>query len=153
MEYVISSPIGPLILDGDEHALHAIRFGGSGMPASLPEAPCAVLAQAARELCEYFDGTRKTFTIPLSPTGTPFQQRCWAALQAIPYGQTVSYADIAMSVGNPRATRAVGMANHRNPLAIIIPCHRVIQKNGALGGYGGGLPIKEYLLSFERQHA
>jgi len=108
-----------------------------------------VLQKAAEELEEYFVGKRKTFDLPLAPKGTEFQQKVWKALCTIPYGQTRSYKDIAIQVGNERACRAVGMANNRNPIMIMIPCHRVIGANGKLVGYGGGLDVKEKLLSLE----
>ena len=110
----------------------------------------ALLRRAARELEEYFAGERRDFTLPLAPAGTPFQQRVWRALEAIPYGETRTYAQIAAAVGNPRAVRAVGGANHRNPLPVVIPCHRVIGADGSLTGYAGGLERKTLLLGLER---
>src|SRR5438270_10445169 len=103
----------------------------------------------AEQLSEYFAGQRTRFDLPLDLRGTPFQRRCWEALLNIPYGKTASYADIAKTVGSPRGFRAVGMANNRNPVAIIVPCHRVIATGGTLCGYGGGLPTKEWLLRLE----
>ncbi|MEG1912298.1 MAG: methylated-DNA--[protein]-cysteine S-methyltransferase [Cloacibacillus sp.] len=108
-----------------------------------------LLAEAERQLEGYFAGTRRTFCLPLAPRGTDFQMRCWEALRAIPYGSTESYGDIARKVGSPKACRAVGMANNRNPIAIIIPCHRVIGSDGSLVGFGGGLEIKRALLALE----
>lgn len=105
--------------------------------------------RAFEELEEYFLGRRREFDLPLSPDGTEFQKKVWAALREIPYGETRSYSEIAGQVGNPKAVRAVGMANHRNPIAIMIPCHRVIGKNGSLTGYAGGLDLKERLLKLE----
>src|SRR6185295_10503338 len=102
------------------------------------------------QLNEYFAGTRRQFELPLAPAGTPFQQRVWAALLDIPYGQTISYGELASRIGQKSASRAVGLANGSNPLPIVIPCHRVIGANGKLTGYGGGLPIKERLLALER---
>jgi O-6-methylguanine DNA methyltransferase len=110
----------------------------------------SALAPYLRELEEYFAGERRTFTIPLDLRGTPFQLACWHALLKIPYGETCSYADIARVIGHPKAFRAVGMANNRNPLAIIVPCHRVIAAGGSLCGYGGGLDIKRRLLDLEQ---
>ena len=107
------------------------------------------MVQAKAQLSEYFAGTRQEFTLPLSPKGTPFQQKVWAALQTIPYGQTRSYGEIARQIGSPKAARAVGMANHHNPIAILIPCHRVVGQNGALTGYAGGLERKKALLQLE----
>lgn len=109
--------------------------------------------QAVRELKEYAAGERKKFTVPLDLEGTSFQKRVWKALRTIPYGQTRSYGEIARQVGNPRAARAVGMANHENPIAIVVPCHRVIAGDGSLGGYAGGLNKKSTLLNLEKSHA
>ena len=108
-----------------------------------------LLRQAYAQLEEYLAGERQTFALPLSPKGTPFQKRVWQALLEIPYGQTTSYGEIAKKAGSPKGARAVGMANNKNPIAIIIPCHRVIGKNGALVGYGGGLDKKQVLLKIE----
>ncbi len=102
-----------------------------------------------KELQEYFEGKRREFTVPLRPEGTAFQKQVWQALLTIPYGQTRSYGQIAAQIGKPGASRAVGMGNHCNPIAILIPCHRVIGANGSMTGYGGGLDIKEYLLKRE----
>jgi methylated-DNA-[protein]-cysteine S-methyltransferase len=109
-----------------------------------------ILAKAANQLSEYFSGMRKQFDLPLAPSGTEFMLRVWDALQKIPYGETRSYKQIAAMAGNDKACRAVGMANNRNPIAIIIPCHRVIGAVGSLVGYGGGLDKKEFLLSLEQ---
>lgn len=108
-----------------------------------------LLRQAYAQLEEYLAGERRTFALPLAPKGTPFQKRVWQALLEIPYGQTTSYGEIAKKAGSPKGARAVGMANNKNPIAIIIPCHRVIGKNGALVGYGGGLDKKQVLLKIE----
>ena len=118
--------------------------------AQMQETP--LLREAAKQIGEYFSGTRKAFDLPLSYHGTPFQMADWGALLTIPYGETRSYRDIAEQIGNPKAYRAVGMANNRNPIGIIIPCHRVIGHDGGMVGYGGGLPIKTYLLELERNH-
>lgn len=106
--------------------------------------------QAVQEIEEYFAGKRREFTVPLDLRGTEFQRKVWAALQRIPYGETRSYGDIAREIGKPRAFRAVGMANHWNPVSIIVPCHRVVASGGGLCGYGGGLPMKQFLLDLER---
>ncbi len=106
-----------------------------------------------RQLNEYFAGERRLFDLPLDLRGTEFQRQCWQALLAIPYGETRSYAQLARMVGRPRAGRAVGLANGANPIAIIVPCHRVIASDGTLGGYGGGLPAKRWLLELEQRHA
>ena len=106
-----------------------------------------------QQLDEYFAGERKVFDIKLAPKGTPFQQSVLAALQDIPYGETRSYGEIAVAIGNPKSVRAVGSANGNNPIALIIPCHRVIGSNGSLTGFGGGLETKRFLLEFEMQHS
>lgn len=119
-----------------------------------PEVRCMntpLLKMAAEQLREYFEGERKDFNLPLSPVGTKFQLKVWKALQTIPYGETRSYRQVAEIIGNPKACRAVGMANNRNPIAIIIPCHRVIGADGNLVGYGGGLDLKQQLLDLEKQ--
>lgn len=108
-----------------------------------------LIAEAYQQLSEYLSGERRVFDLPLAPKGTPFQQQVWKALQDIPYGETRSYKDIAIAIGNPKAVRAVGMANHRNPLLVVVPCHRVIGKNGTLVGYAAGLDKKEFLLKLE----
>lgn len=105
--------------------------------------------QVAQELLEYLAGTRSRFTLHVSPSGTEFERRCWDALQQIPYGETRTYGEIARSVGNPNGARAVGSANHKNPIPIVIPCHRVVAAGGGLGGYGGGLDLKRKLLNLE----
>lgn len=109
-------------------------------------------SEPVQQLKEYFRGERKQFQLPLDLRGTPFQRKVWNALQEIPYGETRAYAEIAVVVGNPRAVRAVGHANGRNPIPIIVPCHRVIRTNGSLGGYGGGLDVKESLLALEARN-
>lgn len=113
----------------------------------------AVLEQAKRQLIEYADGKRKIFSLPLNPKGTPFQQQVWAALQQIPYGEKETYKGIAEKIGNPKACRAVGLANNRNPIAIVIPCHRVVGSNGNLTGYAYGLNMKQELLCLEENVA
>ena len=148
VRHTIDSPVGPLTLAETDGALAELRFGGSisGTPAPTP-----LLRQAEEELAEYFAGRRRSFTLPLAPQGTPFQRSVWEALQRIPYGETCTYGRIAALVGRPKACRAVGMANHRNPLAIVIPCHRVVGSDGTLTGYAGGLAVKERLLRLERE--
>jgi methylated-DNA-[protein]-cysteine S-methyltransferase len=110
------------------------------------------IEKTSTQLGEYFNGSRKAFDLPIRLAGTDFQMKVWAALQEIPYGQTVSYKDLAQIIGHPRAYRAVGSANHHNPLPIIIPCHRVIKNGGLLGGYGGGVLMKEQLLQLEKNY-
>ncbi|WP_308774055.1 methylated-DNA--[protein]-cysteine S-methyltransferase [uncultured Bilophila sp.] len=115
-----------------------------------PETP--LLGKAFTQLEEYFAGRRRTFDLPLKPEGTPFMKQVWRALCTVPYAHTASYKDIAEAIGNPKACRAVGMANNRNPISIVIPCHRIVGSNGALVGYGGGLDLKERLLGLERMY-
>jgi methylated-DNA-[protein]-cysteine S-methyltransferase len=160
---VIASPIGALWITADGAALTglymdvpeaaqpgAVPSGGGAPEPGWTEAPAAApLAAAARQLAEYFDGSRRSFDLPLAWRGTPFQESVWRALTAIPYGATVSYGELARRVGNPRASRAVGMANNRNPLSIFVPCHRVIGADGSLTGYGGGIERKRWLLAHE----
>lgn len=146
MFYHYDTPIGPLTLESDGDFLTHIRFGTIG---DAFEVPSPVLLQAERELDEYFLGSRKEFTVPLKMDGTPFQMACWEALKAIPYGETRTYGDIAAAVGRPKAVRAVGMANNVNPIPIIVPCHRVIGKDGNLRGYADGVPAKICLLQIE----
>ena len=145
------SPVGPLTLVEENEALTGLHFGALP-PAGAETNPYPLLREAVRQLEEYFEGQRKEFDLPLAARGTPFQLRVWAALRQIPYGETRTYADIAAAVGCPRGFRAVGMANNKNPIAIITPCHRVIGKGGALMGFGGGLEIKQKLLELEEVH-
>lgn len=148
----MSSPIGPLLLAGDGGVLSVIRFSsgkGSGGADPAWVRDDAAFPEAVRELGEYFDGTRRTFNLDLAPSGTAFQREVLDALLTIPYGETRSYADIARQLGRPRAVRAVGAANGRNPLPIVIPCHRVIGSDGSLTGFGGGLDTKRFLLGLE----
>lgn len=147
-EKVTDSPIGPLTLTGNGDSVTGLYFGdlSRGLPA------CPLLERAAEELAEYFAGERRKFDLPLSPAGTEFQRRVWEALRTIPYGRTVSYGDVARQIGSPHACRAVGMANHRNPISILIPCHRVVGTGGDLTGYGGGLEKKRFLLELEREN-
>jgi methylated-DNA-[protein]-cysteine S-methyltransferase len=152
----LPSPIGELLLISDGAALTGIYMpphkGAPEVAADWTRDP-APLRAAVEQLEEYFAGERTAFDLPLAPRGTAFQLRVWAALGEIPYGRTESYGRLAARVGNPRAVRAVGLANGRNPLSIVVPCHRVIGANGSLTGYGGGLDRKTQLLALERQHA
>jgi len=146
------TPVGELELIEDGTGICELNFGHSKGAESIPEEETALLARAKEQLLEYFRGERKEFDLPLSYQGTPFQLRDWEALRAIPYGETRSYGDIARAIGCPKGFRAVGMANRLNPIAIIIPCHRVIGSDGSLTGYAGknkALDIKEYLLKLE----
>lgn len=148
---VITSPVGPLRLTATEQALLGVYFLGEQTLDVTPVCPeQTIVSWAARELQAYFAGQLRTFTVPLQPVGTTFQLSVWQQLQAIPWGETCSYGDIARALGQPGASRAVGMANNRNPLPIIIPCHRVIGSAGQLVGFGGGLPIKQQLLALEQ---
>jgi O-6-methylguanine DNA methyltransferase len=151
------SPAGPLFLAASLKGLVRLEFEARVMNLNakkfeLRESKQA-LAPYVRELEEYFDGERREFSMALDLRGTPFQLACWKALVAIPYGETCSYADIARAIGHPNAFRAVGMANNRNPVAIVVPCHRVIASSGSLCGYGGGLDLKRKLLDLEQQNA
>jgi len=155
---VVDSPIGPLTLTAAGGRLTGLRLGeqpSAGLPSSTgakepSSADEAVLAEASAQLAAYFAGELADFDLPLSTGGTEFQQRVWRCLRDIPYGQTWSYGRLAAAAGNPKASRAVGMANNRNPIAIVIPCHRVIGADGRLVGYGGGLDRKTWLLDHER---
>ncbi len=144
------SPIGPLTLVASETGLLALAFGRSSKHASAAIDCDEKFASFRRELEAYFAGQLRSFTAPLDLRGTGFQLRCWHALLQIPYGETRTYAEQARAIGRPNAYRAVGMANHDNPIAIIVPCHRVIASDGTLGGYGGGLALKQKLLDLER---
>jgi len=146
----ISSPLGPLTLSATDSGISGLYFRAGHTSAASGSPADRHLAQGAAELKEYFSGKRKIFTLPLDPAGTPFQRRVWSELARIPFGATVSYANLAIRVGAARAFRAVGSANGRNPLCIFLPCHRVIASNGSLGGYSGGLEIKRRLLELER---
>ncbi len=149
-----SSPVGPLFLAASEKGLVRLEFESrvqrlDPRAIALKESREA-LAPYLEELKEYFAGERRRFSIPLDLRGTEFQLKCWRALLDIPYGETRSYRDLAEAIGHPQAFRAVGMSNNRNPIAIIVPCHRIIAADGSLCGYGGGLDIKRKLLDLER---
>jgi methylated-DNA-[protein]-cysteine S-methyltransferase len=151
----VESPIGPLLLGGDDQGLRLINFETGShrvKPGPSWRLDQRRFADAIGQLEAYFAGELRSFNLRLAPEGTPFQLAVWNALLTIPYGETISYGDLAGRVGNERASRAVGAANGRNPLPIVIPCHRVIGKDGTLTGYGGGLPIKKSLLALERGH-
>lgn len=149
-----SSPVGDLLLAGDGHALSWLAFTKS-RAAKKPDEdwqPTAgPFAETIRQLVAYFAGSLRQFELPLAPEGTPFQLSVWRALLEIPYGETVSYGDVARRIRKPDAVRAVGAANGQNPIAIVIPCHRVIGRDGKLTGYGGGLGVKDTLLELERR--
>ena len=144
------SPVGPLTLVSDGDWLVGLHFEGWNPPASALHKSDALLAETARQLDAYFAGLHRTFDLPLAPRGTPFQQRVWSALRAIPFGETRSYGQLAAALGKPSAMRAVGAANGRNPIAIVVPCHRVIGADGSLTGFGGGIERKRVLLRLEQ---
>jgi methylated-DNA-[protein]-cysteine S-methyltransferase len=133
----------------ENNAITGVYFGAE-IPAGFVKDETPLIIKAAAQIEEYLNGKRKKFSLPLAMRGTPFQMDVWKALQSIPYGETRSYKQIAELVHRPKAVRAVGMANHRNPISIIVPCHRVIGHDGSLTGYGGGLPLKKYLLELEQ---
>lgn len=160
---ILASPLGRLLAAADSAGLRALSFVQERAvnqelaawrrrlgPAVVP-GPHPTLEQLRAELGQYFAGERRAFDVPLAYDGTPFQHAVWDALRRIPYGQTVSYAELAHRIGRPGAQRAVGRANHHNPIAIVIPCHRVVNRDGRLGGYGGGLWRKQFLLDLEQQ--
>ena len=150
----IQSPVGPLVIGASEKGLLLLEFDSGRFPRNGRkdehcEESSAKTGPYVRELNEYFAGARRQFSFPLDLRGTPFQLKCWRALLKIPYGETRTYADIARAVGCPQGYRAVGLANNRNPIAIVVPCHRVIASDGTLCGYGGGLEVKRKLLELE----
>lgn len=155
MHYTVTdSPIGILMLTGSEDGLNGLYMSDAHHARTVdPEwvrtDALALFEDVSRQLDEYFSGNRKEFEVPLVLSGTEFQREVWAALRTIPYGQTASYGEIAAQIGRPGASRAVGLANGRNPVGIIVPCHRVIGADGTLTGYGGGLDRKQWLLSLE----
>jgi len=160
MRLLLHSPVGPLLVAYDAEGVRSVEFWRQGEhpPADTRDAPPpgdALGRQLVRELSEYFAGRRRAFEVPLRPDGTDFQRRVWKALREIPYGRTKSYREVAEVVGSPAAVRAVGQANRRNPLPILIPCHRVVPAAGGVGGYAGqevgaGPAVKEWLLRHER---
>lgn len=150
---ILPSPIGELLLAGDGESLNEICFEAPEKRRMIPsnwKYQKGAYPVATLQLEEYFAGERKHFDLALRPEGTPFQLQVWKALRQIPYGETISYKQLAERVGNPAGTRAVGAANGRNPLPIVVPCHRVIGSDGSLTGFGGGLPTKKWLLELER---
>jgi len=148
--HVIDSPVGPLTLAVDETgAVTHLLFGNVTPKVNWTLDPTGT-REVEKQLREYFERKRRSFDLRLAPSGTDFQKQIWKLLQEIPYGETRSYGQLAAQVGNPLASRAVGRANGTNPISIVVPCHRVIGANGTLTGYGGGLPTKQALLSFER---
>ena len=151
----MKSPVGKLLVAGDENGLHLINFPREGKP-SLPESEWKEnpkpLQEALCQLEAYFAGTLKTFSLSLCLNVSPFQKKVLTALGRVPYGETISYGELAKKIGNPKASRAVGQANARNPIPIVIPCHRVIGCSGKLTGFGGGIDVKQALLDLEKQY-
>lgn len=147
---IYHSPVGELAISFEDGAVTTLQRATEPVTVS---AATDLTAEVFRQLDEYFAGMRRDFDFPIRLHGTPFQEKVWAALRTIPYGETRSYGDIAAAIGKPKACRAVGMANHRNPICIVVPCHRVIGAGGALVGYGGGLDMKKGLLELERKNA
>ncbi len=146
---VFESPVGEIYISSDGKALKELYINAKKKAGE----PDALLLEAKKQLMEYFAGARKAFDLPLDPEGTPFQKRDWAALLEIPYGETVTYKAIAEKINCPKGYRAVGLANNKNKISIVIPCHRVVGSDGSLTGYAGGLSIKEFLLELEKRHA
>ena len=147
--FFYETPVGRLCI-GEENGC-ITRTTWSKVPGEYILEETALILECKKQLDEYFAGERKTFDLPLSPKGTEFQQKVWQALMEIPYGETRTYGEIAERVGNPKASRAVGMANNKNPIGILIPCHRVVGVNGKLVGYAGGMEKKEWLLELEKK--
>lgn len=150
---IIDSPIGALTVVEQDGALIGLYMTGhrpAPHPETFGEHVDDALPEVTRQLGQYFAGTRTTFDLPLAPVGTDFQERVWAALRDIPYGETRSYGELATAIGRPGAARAVGLANGRNPISIVVPCHRVVGASGRLTGYAGGMERKSYLLSLEQ---
>ena len=150
---MLESPIGPLQLYARGDALIGLYLPNRGPDLDVPERSSPVLTRAANQLAEYFSGNRQTFDLPLDGEGTDFQRKVWRALLDIRFGEVRSYAQIANEIGQPTASRAIGSANGKNPISIIVPCHRVIGSSGQLVGYGGGKPAKQWLLDHENRHA
>jgi methylated-DNA-[protein]-cysteine S-methyltransferase len=153
---VVGSPIGSLTLAATDGVLAGLYMEQSRYPPTpdlLGEPDPSAFTETVEQLRAYFDGGLTVFTMPVTLVGTPFQQRVWAALREIPFGETISYLELAQRIGQPTASRAVGLANGRNPISIIVPCHRVVGSSGSLTGYGGGLHRKRHLIDFERRAA
>ncbi len=143
----LSSPLGTIRVQSDGAAINAVEF--TQQSGTDDASKCSVLRAAVAQLQAYFAGQLTTFDLPLNPTGTSFQRKVWQALEQVDFGKTASYADIAKTIENPKGVRAVGMANSKNPIAIVVPCHRIIGANGTLTGYAGGLDKKAWLLQHE----
>lgn len=149
-KFYYNSPVGVLCVEDNGSAVTAIRLCRNGEAYGDSDNQSELAQDVIKQLEEYFDGERRIFEIPIAPKGTEFQQKVWRALTDIPYGETRTYGEIAQQTGNPRACRAVGNANNKNPIMIVIPCHRVIGSNGDLTGYACGLDIKKYLIDLEK---
>ena len=147
-QQTIDSPLGPVQICADDHGICKINLG---IVTPAPDLPSELTELAASQLQQYFAGSLTRFSLPLAAAGTAFQQQVWQALSQLSFGQTCSYADIARAIANPKAVRAVGAANGKNPIAIVVPCHRVIGANGTLTGYAGGLDNKAWLLAHEQK--
>lgn len=145
--------IGKIGLVEENDAITHLLFEQYPIPDDAIPEETALLHQAGMQVIEYLSGARKSFTIPLAPAGTPFMQKVWVELRSVPYGETRTYGQIAKKIGNPGASRAVGLANNRNPIPLFIPCHRIIGSDGTLTGFRGGLPLKSYLLDLEKKYA
>lgn len=148
---IYDSPVGKLLLAGDDNGIQRIQFECAIQVDENWQENTENFKEVIQQLSEYFSGKRKIFNLKLNLQGTPFQRQVWNRLEKIPFGQTKYYGQIANEIGNPKASRAIGMANNKNPIPIIIPCHRVIGKNGSLTGFGGGLDIKQQLLTIENE--
>jgi methylated-DNA-[protein]-cysteine S-methyltransferase len=148
--YIFNNKICNLFIAEENGAVCCVSFCKDKIPEGFEKGETPLIIKTVKQIDEYFDKKRRIFNLPLAPHGTDFQIKVWKALQTIPYGETRSYGEIAAMIGNPKASRAVGMANNRNPIAIIIPCHRVIGHDGSLTGYAGGLKIKQKLLDLEK---
>ena len=146
--YLFGTPLGTMALAAEDGAITRLYLPNTPMPRLMPH-PTPLLLEGERQVLEFLAGKRRTFDLPLNPQGTPFQRKVWAALRDIPWGETRSYKDIALAVDCPRGFQAIGQANHRNPLPILIPCHRVVAADGGPGGYGGGPEMKKALLAVE----
>ena len=149
--FFYETPVGKLCI-GEENGF-IVRCTWSKIPQEYILEETKLILRCKKQLDEFFAGKRKTFDLPLVPKGTEFQQKVWKALTEIPYGETRTYGEVAAAIGNPKAARAVGMANNKNPIGIIIPCHRVVGANGKLVGYAGGMEKKEFLLELERNNS
>lgn len=149
-KYHIDTPIGMICVESNEEAITGLFFEKYKTLYKQEKPETDLLKKAGEQLMEYFSGKRKTFDLPLAPSGTEFQKKVWKALCQIPYGETRSYGEIAAQIGNPKACRAVGGANNKNPIMIFIPCHRVIGADGSLVGFGGGIDAKKFMLNLEK---